>query len=40
MDNKLAKFWLNRYNCNNKKGNNYMDLLNQKIIIVKENNNG
>ncbi len=36
MDNKLAKFWLNRYNCNNKKGNNYMDLLNQKITAVKE----
>lgn len=36
MDNKLAKFWLNRYNNENKKGANYMDQLNRKITIVKE----
>lgn len=33
---KLVNFWLNRYNCKNEKGESYMDLLNQKITIVKE----
>lgn len=36
IDNKFAKFWLNRYNCTNEKGESYMNLLNQKITVVKE----
>ena len=35
IDNRLVKFYRNRYNHDTKKGVNYMDLLNQKITAVK-----
>lgn len=36
IENKFAKFYLKRYNHVNEKGVSYMDLLNQKITVVKK----
>ena len=36
MSNKFADFWLNRYNLSNNKGVEYMNLLEEKILTVKQ----